>query len=250
MCNWLSRRYFRAEFEGLENVPRKAPFIAVANHSGAPILPDIWPMIAKWWELFPLEQPSYALIHDMAFRLPFVRNLLIKMGGLRAGRESAERALEAGGVLLVMPGGDAEAQRSYWARNRIDLRGRTGVVELALRFGVPLLPVVNVGGSEVNLTLVSSRRLARWTGLERLARVKTLPLTFGLPWGVWLTGFVPYLPLPSKISYRVGTPFEFPRNAELAHNADLLERSSRLLTDSMQRMLSELSQRRRLPVLG
>jgi 1-acyl-sn-glycerol-3-phosphate acyltransferase len=249
-CNWLSRAYFRAEFEGLEHVPLRPPFIAVANHSAAPILPDIWPMIGKWWQLFPLEQPSYALIHDAAFKVPVVRNLLIKLGGLRACTLSGERALDRGGVLLVMPGGDVEASRSYWQRNRIDLQGRTGVAKLALRYGAPVLPVVNVGGNEVNFTLLSGRRLARWTGLDRVARVKVLPLTVGLPWGIWPTAFVPYLPLPSKISYRIGPPLEFPRNPALAENRDLVERSTREISSAMQSMLSDLAARRRFPVFG
>jgi 1-acyl-sn-glycerol-3-phosphate acyltransferase len=248
-CRWLSRSYFRTEFDGLENVPSKAPFIAVANHSGAPMLPDIWPLIAKWWEIFPLEQPGYALIHDAAFKVPIVGNLLIKLGGLRACKASAERVLDRGGVLLVMPGGDADAMRSYWKRNRIDLQGRTGVVTLGLRYGVPILPVVSAGGNEVSFTLFSSRRLARWSGIDRLARVKVLAVSLGVPWGIWPTG-LPFVPLPAKITYRIGEPLEFPRSPALAENRDLLERTTRRIGNEMQRMLSELSDGRRLPLLG
>ena len=34
-------RYFRAECEGLENLPTRGQFIGVGNHSGAPLLPDV-----------------------------------------------------------------------------------------------------------------------------------------------------------------------------------------------------------------
>src|SRR5262249_60462545 len=40
----------------------------------------------------------------------------------------------------------------------------------------------------------------------------------GLPWGIWLTGFLPYLPLPSKFVYRVGTPIELGHDPDAARD--------------------------------
>jgi 1-acyl-sn-glycerol-3-phosphate acyltransferase len=113
--------------------------------------------------------------------------------------------LEAGGVLLITPGGDLEALRSFRRRNRLEIGGKTAFVELALRYGVPVVPVVNVGAHEVYFTLFSSTALAKYSGLERLTRVKTVPLNLGLPWGLWFTGFLPY-PLPAKVSFMVAEP--------------------------------------------
>jgi 1-acyl-sn-glycerol-3-phosphate acyltransferase len=222
----------------------------VGTHSGAPLLPDVWPLLAKWWDLFPLEQPSHALVHDAAFKVPIVRNFLIKLGALRASRENAEKVLERDGVLLIFPGGDVEALRSFRGRNQVDLHKRTGVARLALRHGVPVLPVVNVGGHESYVVLFSGRRLARWTGLDRLTRVKALPVIAGLPWGVWPSGFVPYLPFPTKISYKAGAPMEFPLAPWLQDNPDALGRATRELQDRMQVLMSDLEERRRLPVVG
>jgi 1-acyl-sn-glycerol-3-phosphate acyltransferase len=249
-CDWLRNSYFRTEVEGLEYVPRRGSFIAVANHSGGPMLPDIWLMVSQFWEVFGTEAPSYALVHDAAFRVPLVRNFLIRIGALRASRRNAEKVLEAGGVLLVTPGGDLEALRSFWNRNRLDLAGHSAFVEMAFRYGVPVLPVVNVGAHEVYFTLFSSRRLARWSGLEWLTRVKTVPLNVGLPWGLWLTGFLPYLPLPSKVSFMVAKPTLFPKNDRLARNEDAVRQAFLKVTDTMQSMLDELAARRRFPVIG
>src|SRR5512139_1118342 len=222
-CDWLRRRYFRSEIEGLEHVPRSGSFIAVANHSGGPMLPDVWLMVSYFWELFGIDAPSYALVHEAAFRVPRVRDFLIKIGALRASRRNAEKVLEAGGVLLITPGGELEALRSFWRRNQLELDGRSAFVEWGFRFGVPVLPVVNVGAHEVYFTLFSSRGLARYTGLERLTRVRTVPLNLGLPWGLWLTGFLPYLPLPAKISFMVAEPVRFPKHDELAVNLDAIQ---------------------------
>ncbi len=249
-CDWLRNSYFRTEVEGLEHVPRRGSFIAVANHSGGPMLPDIWLMISQFWEVFGTDAPSYALVHDAAFRVPLVRNFLIRIGALRASRRNAEKVLEAGGVLLVTPGGDLEALRSFWDRNRLDLAGHSVFAELAFRFGVPVLPVVNVGAHEVYFTLFSSRWLARWSGLEWLTRVKTVPLNVGLPWGLWLTGFLPYLPLPAKVSFMVAKPTLFPKNDRLARNEDAVRQALLKITDTMQSMLDELAARRRFPVIG
>lgn len=153
-------------------------------------------------------------------------------------------------MLAILPGGDTEALRSFRNRNRVDLRGHTFFVELALRHGVPVVPVVNVGGHEVYFTLLSSRRLARWSGIERLTRVKTLPVHLGLPWGWWLGGFLPYLPLPSKISYRVGQPIYFSQDPELARDADYLRKWTDEIGDSMQAMVDGLAAKRRFPVIG
>ena len=249
-CDWLRKVYFRAEIDGIEHVPRSGSFIAVANHSGGPMLPDVWLMVSYFWEVYGIEAPSYALVHDAAFRIPRVRDFLIKIGALRASRRNAERVLEAGGVLLITPGGDLEALRSFWSRNRLELGGHSAFVEWAFRFGLPVLPCVNVGAHEVYFTLFSSRALAKYSGLERLTRVKTVPLNVGLPWGVWLTGFLPYFPLPSKVSFMVGKPVSFPRSETLAANPDAVQHGFVRIGDTMQGMLDQLAARRRLPVFG
>lgn len=249
-CTWLRNTYFRTEHEGLEHLPRDLPFIVVSTHSGGPMLPDVWPMLATWWHVYSPETPAYALVHDAVFRVPVVRNAMIKMGALRASRSNAEKVVRAGGMLAILPGGDAEALRSYRNRNRVDFRGHTFFVELALRHGVPVVPVVNVGGHEVYFTLLSSRRLANWSGIARLARVKTVPLTVGLPWGIWLGGFLPYLPLPAKMSYRVGEPFNFSHDPELARDVDYVRKRADEIRDAMQAMVDGLAVRRRFPVIG
>src|SRR5437016_1551003 len=123
-------------------------------------------------------------------------------------------------------------------------------ITVANHNGVPILPVVNAGGHEVYLTLFSSQRLAEWTGIARLTRVKTLPVNLGLPWGLWATGFVPFLPLPAKLSYKVGEPIHVGHDPEAARRPDVVRGLYRKVTGIMQDMLDELAGRRRLPVIG
>jgi 1-acyl-sn-glycerol-3-phosphate acyltransferase len=249
VARWLSETYFRTSFDGLAHVP-DPPFITVGVHSGAPLLPDVWPVLSKCWDLFGVESPSYGLLHDVAFRIPVIGNLLIKVGGLRATPENAAKVLDAGGAVLVYPGGDAETMRPFRSRDTVDFRGRTGVVSLALAHGAPLLPIVNVGGHEVYAVLTEGRGLARRTGLKRATRISALPVVAGLPWGLWVGGMLPYLPLPARIEYLIGEPVGYPRAPELADDPVLLRDEARRLQDRMQRMTWELADRRRWPVVG
>jgi 1-acyl-sn-glycerol-3-phosphate acyltransferase len=248
--DFLWTRYFRAEVEGAEHIPATGPFLVVGNHSGAPLLPDVWLKLAYWARRFGPERPAYGLVHDFPFRIPIVKNLLLKLGGLRASPQTAERALAEGGVVLIYPGGEVDCMRSFWKRNTIDFLGHTGFVKLALRNDVPILPVVNVGAHEVYFTLFSSKALARWTGIEALTRVKTVPLNFGLPWGMWLTGFVPYLPLPSKVVYKVGKPIRCAGGPARADDPSTVKQIYGRVTRVMQEMLDDLASRRHLPIVG
>ena len=246
----LRIHYFRAEIDGADNVPRDRPFIAVANHNGGPLLPDCWVLVSYWWSLLGVERPAYAMVHDAALRIPLLRTFLVKMGGLRASRENADKVLRLGAPLLIYPGGELDCLKSFWRRHTIDFHGRAGFVQLALEHGVPILPVVDVGGHEVYITLLSSQRLARWTGMSRWTRVKTLPVNLGLPWGVWLSGFLPYLPLPAKFVYRVGPPIELGHDPDAALDARAVRHAYDRVSRIMQEMLDGLAARRRLPVFG
>jgi 1-acyl-sn-glycerol-3-phosphate acyltransferase len=246
----IGRYYFRGEGEGLDNLPRGEQFVAVGNHSAPPLLPDFW-VGAAWWAMeVGFDHPVYVLVHDVPLRIPVIGNLMMKAGCLRACRENAEKVLASGASLLVYPGGDAECMRSFRNRNCIDLRGHTGFVELAFRYGVPIVPVVNVGGQEVYFTIFSGERLARLSGLEKILRVKALPLIAGLPWGLWWTGFVPYLPLPAKLTYAVGPRIRVPHDPDLARDRAAVRRVYARVTSTMQEMVDSLASRRRFPVIG
>lgn len=242
--------YFRSEGEGVENLPDDPRFICIGNHNGGPIMPDAWMMLSWLWTERGADYPGYALVHDAPLRIPIVRNFLMKFGALRASIDSARAVLDRGASILVYPGGELDCLKSFWRRNVVDLRGRTGFIRLALERGVPIVPFVNAGGHEVYLTLFSSERLAQWTGLAQRTRVRTIPFNLGLPWGAWITGFLPYIPLPAKLTYKVGEPMYLGHDPEKARDAASVRRIYGKVTTVMQRMLDDLVSRRRFPVLG
>jgi diacylglycerol/phytol O-acyltransferase len=250
VLDFLATYYFRMEEEGEHLIPRDGKFIAVANHNGGPLLPDTWIMLSFWWRYFGAENGGYALVHDLPLRIPLLKNFLLKVGALCATPETGEKVIKLGAPLLIYPGGELDCLKSYWRRNTVDFHGRTGFIKLALKHGVPIVPVVSAGGHEVYFTLFSSRRLAEWSGLYDLTRVRTVPLNIGLPWGMWLTGFVPYLPLPSKFSYKAGEPIYLGHDPEAAKNPAVVQRAYNKVTKVMQKLLDDLVRRRRFPVIG
>ena len=145
--------------------------------------------------------------------------------------------MRAGGVVVVFPGGDYDVYRPTVWENVIDFGGGTGYGRTAIEAGVPIVPVVSIGGQETQLYLSRGTWLARRLGpVARLARTKILPISVGFPFGLSVV-VPPNLPLPAKIVSQVLEPIDIA--AVDAHGRSV-----------MQRGLDRLARKRRFPVLG
>jgi 1-acyl-sn-glycerol-3-phosphate acyltransferase len=168
--------------------------------------------------------------------------VLRKYGTVAANPWNAEEALKAGAALLVYPGGDNEVHRPSWESAPVDFDGRHGFVRLAQRHGVPIVPVVSIGGQETALFLSRGERLARLLGLDRMFRLKVLPISLALPWGLNVGDMLGHLPLPAKITIQVLPPLDV---SELG-----VDEAYELVVSRMQDTLAALQAERRLPVVG
>ena len=180
----LYTRYFRSEVRGWDHVPDAGPFLVVGNHSGGQAPPDIPVLLTAWWRERGDEEPIYALFHSFFLALPGMGSVMAKAGAIEAGNEAAEAILEGGNILIVYPGGDHECFRPWSERNRIDFGGRRGLVRLALRQQVPVVPAVSIGAHETLVVLTRGEAVARFLRLDRLLRVKVWPVSLGPPF-VW-----------------------------------------------------------------
>ena len=72
----------------------------------------------------------------------------------------------------------------------------------------------------------------------------------GLPWGIWPTGFLPYIPFPSKMKFKVGELIHLDPPSARALNNGFIGTSYRQVVDTMQDMLDDLAAERRWPVIG
>jgi len=246
----LLARYHRLEVRGLERIPR-GPALLVGNHNGG-LNPVDGLFLVHYYRRFGYDRPIYILAHDMLFRVPSVARTLESIGIVPAHRDTAQRVLEAGEKVLVFPGGDIENLRPFSDRRRVVLGGRQGFCRLALRTGVPIIPVVGAGNHEILVVLSQGRRLARAIGADRLARVHSLPLIFALPWGLLFgpMAALPYLPLPAKITVQLGHPIEPAAWEGMDHPAELADQLYLEVEQTMQYMLDELYGQRLLPVFG
>ena len=244
-AGWITRTlrtWFRADIQGMENLPQ-GPFVGVGNHSGGALIPDTLLWVGTY-HTSGRQPPMVTLAHDGMFDA-YPRGLasaLAKLGAVRARQEIAAEALRRGFAVQVYPGGDHDACRSFFRRNEIIFAGRKGYVELAKEAGVPIVPVVSVGAHEALVVLWDGASLARRLGIDRRFRLKTFPLSLCLPWGIWLGPLPGYVPLPAKISLRVLPPIS-PEGEDI----DAIDARVRA---SMQRTADELARERRFPWIG
>jgi 1-acyl-sn-glycerol-3-phosphate acyltransferase len=237
----LASLYFRAEVRGLHNIPEEGPVLLVGNHSGGNLTPDTHVFTLAFSTYFGVERRFHQLAHNLVLSMPGL-GMLRKYGTVAATPENAQRALDVGAALLVYPGGDYEVHRPSWESGRVDFGGRRGFIRLAKDRKVPLVPVVAIGGQETALFLSRGERLAKLFGLDRMFRLKVLPISLALPWGLNVGDMLGHIPLPAKITIQVLEPIDVSRmDVDKAYDR---------VTTAMQTALTGLAEERSLPVLG
>jgi|SRR5579884_1133791 len=242
----LATIWFRGEVRGLGNIPDDGPVLMVGNHSGGNMTPDTLILTLAFSAYFGVERPFYQLAHNLVLSMPWLSDLR-RFGTVAASPANARRALEAGAALLVYPGGDYEVHRPSSQANRIDFDERKGFIRLALAQHVPLVPVVSIGGQETALFLTRGEGLARLLRLDRMFRLKVLPISLALPWIVNIGDMLGHVPLPAKITVEVLPPIDL--EAEFGPDPDVDEVYEHV-TRLMQQTLDALAEERRLPVIG
>jgi 1-acyl-sn-glycerol-3-phosphate acyltransferase len=239
--------YFRAEVRGLERIPADGAVLIVGNHSGGFYIVDTFAFAYAFYSHFGPQRRFHPLSHDVAVKLPALSALLRKYGGLPASTEWGEKALERGAAVLVYPGGEVESFRPSFRSDEIDFAGRKGWIRLALSQGVPIVPVIAIGGQETAFFVTRGRRLAKLLRLDRIARLRVFPIQVGPPFGVTVLDLPVRFPLPSKLTIQVLPKVELrERFGEDPVEDEVYE----AITAEMQSTLDQLAAERRLPVVG
>ncbi|MEA2145499.1 MAG: hypothetical protein QOG59_1086 [Solirubrobacteraceae bacterium] len=244
---WLAASlWYRGEVRGLGNVPDQGPVLLVGNHSGGNMTPDTVVFTLAFSTYFGVERAFFQLAHNLVLSMPGL-GFLRRFGTVAASPVNARKALDADAALLVYPGGDYEVHRPSWQRNRVDFGGRKGFIRLAIERDVPIVPVVSIGGQETALFLTRGERLAQLLALDRLFRLKVLPISLALPWGLNVGDMLGHIPLPTKITIETLPPINL--REEFGPDPDPSEVYDHL-TRIMQETLDALASERRLPVIG
>jgi 1-acyl-sn-glycerol-3-phosphate acyltransferase len=232
--------WYAPEVEGFEHLP-EGPCLVVGTHNGGNMAPDMFSLMVAFWQRVGPDYPSYGLAHDQVFAWPLVGRMIALLGGVPADPKNAETLLRRGSTVLVYPGGDVDAFKPYADRHRVTFGGRSGFIKLALRAGVPILPVVSTGAHETFRVLTDGRSVARALGLKKLFRVEVLPFILCLPWGVWVGPFEGHIPLPSKVHLKVLPPIRLGHGPEAAGDRELVKSLAEEVRLTMQAGLDELA---------
>jgi 1-acyl-sn-glycerol-3-phosphate acyltransferase len=242
----LASLWFRGEVRGLGNIPESGPVLLVGNHSGGNLTPDTTVFQLAFCAYFGVERAFYQLAHNLVLSMPYL-GFLRKYGTVAASSENARKALGSGAALLVYPGGDYEVHRPSWERNRVDFGGRKGFIRLALEHDVPMVPVVSIGGQETALFLSRGEWLAKLLGLDRALRLKVLPISLSLPWGLNVGDMLGHIPLPAKITVEALPAIHLREEFGEDPNIDeIYDHVMRVMQDTLDAMAAE----RRLPIVG
>jgi 1-acyl-sn-glycerol-3-phosphate acyltransferase len=193
--------WHRVEWEGLDKIPATGGALLVSNHAGA--IPADAPAIMHGIET-ELGRPVYGLADEMFKRLPVVGTMWSRVGGVLAHPDNAYRLLrEQQQLALVFPEGTKGTGKTYGERYQLRRFGRGGFVQIAMRAGVPIIPIAVVGAEEAMPILWKSATVAKVLGIP-YAPVTANMLAFAPlgPLGAALT-------LPAKIKIRVLDPVHF-----------------------------------------
>jgi 1-acyl-sn-glycerol-3-phosphate acyltransferase len=242
----LATVWFRAEVRGLGNIPEDGPVLLVGNHTGGNVAPETGIFTLAFNTYFGVERGFYQLAHNLVLSIPGL-GFLRKFGTVAASPKNAEKALRSGAAVLVFPGGDYEVHRPSWQRHTVDFNRRKGFIRLALEHDVPIVPVVTIGGQETALFLSRGEGLAKALRIDKTLRLKVLPISLALPWGVNIGDMLGHIPLPAKIVIETLPPINL--REEFGDDPDVDEVYDHVIR-LMQETLDALAAERRFPVIG
>jgi 1-acyl-sn-glycerol-3-phosphate acyltransferase len=246
--NPLMDYWFRMEVEGWEHIP-PPPALFIGIHSGAPFVWDAWTVGIQWWRRFGSDRILHGTAHDALMAAPLIGDYFRKMGVLPAAPDSIASALAAGRDVALWPGGEVDSLRKWTQRDEAILAGRKGFIRMAIKTGVPIVPIATVGGPDSMPVIATGRRIAKVLQLDRVARLKNFPIALSAPWGI-SPAMLPEIPLPTKIRTAFQEPIELEDHPERASDDKYVDRMYDEVRQSIQRGMDALARRRAFPVFG
>jgi 1-acyl-sn-glycerol-3-phosphate acyltransferase len=142
----LARAYFAFRLDGLEHIPRAGPVLIACNHASY-----LDPIANAYAVLRAGRRPRF-LAKEELFRAPLLRWALpgVRQIPVRRGARDgvvldlASDALRAGEAVVIYPEGTVTTRE-----DGLPMSGKSGLARLAVRSGVPVIPMVSWGSSPV-----------------------------------------------------------------------------------------------------
>jgi 1-acyl-sn-glycerol-3-phosphate acyltransferase len=249
----LEKYYFRLEVDGWERVPDETCLV-IGVHSGGALTMDAWSLVNAWQKHFEGKRVLHGTAHDVLMASPGLGDYFRAMGVIAANKFSVGAALTQGEDVVVWPGGEVDSMRSWWKRDVATLGGRKGFVKMAIRSGVPILPVATVGGHDTVFVLNEGKWLAdaldKVLGLKKTLRGSNLPIIAGFPFPIAIEVLPAHVPLPAKIRTELLEPIEVDTDPERAEDDAYVTKIYDQVEAAIQAGMDRLAAKRKLPVLG
>ena len=228
-------KWFRVEWEGLEKIPTNGGALLVANHAGA--IPSDAPVIMHGIEK-ELGRPVYGLADYFFRKVPVVGTMWSRLGGLPAHPDNAYRLLrEQKQLVLVFPEGTKGPSKHVSERYQLARFGRGGFVEIAMRAGVPVIPIAVVGAEESMPIVAKLPSVAKAIGLPYM------PVTANML-ALGPAGLLGYF--PAKFKLRVLDPvyFNVEPEQERYSKSRIMDESEKIRDHIQTELYDVLRQRR------
>ncbi len=250
LWNTLMDYYFRLEIDGWERLPDD-PSLLIGIHSGGPLTMDAWTVALAWWRHFGEERSLHGTAHDVLMSAPGLGSYFRRMGTISPSRENIGAAFAKGDDVILWPGGEVDAYRSFSKRDQAVLGGRTGFIRLAIREQVPIVPLATVGGHDTLFVLSEGRGLAKALGLKKRMRSEVAPVTLSVPFGIQLhlTPFQ-HIPLPAKIRTEFLEPIYLDTDRDKENDNDYVGEIYNEIESMIQAGMDRLAKKRKFPLLG
>jgi 1-acyl-sn-glycerol-3-phosphate acyltransferase len=169
-----------------------------------------------------LDRAVYGLAENLFRAMPVVGTLWSRSGGVAAHPDNAYRLLhDEQQLVLVFPEGTKATGKLYTDRYRLRRFGRGGFVDIAMRAGVPVIPIAVMGAEETMPVLFKVPSLAKALKLPYFPITANM-LAFGP------AGIVAYLPAKFRIRVLPPVYFDVAPNQERYSRSRVMEESERI----------------------
>lgn len=133
--NKYGAKYHRHSVVGSENIPNDGAWLLITNHSFA----TYENMMINSHVLKQTGRVVRSLGDRAIFKIPVYREYCMATGVVEGNNKAADQLLDDGEIVMISPGGMAEALRTSEQKRKLMWETRKGFVRLAVRKQVPIV---------------------------------------------------------------------------------------------------------------
>jgi len=229
--------YHRYTVEGLEHLDG-GPALIVGYHA-RPLAYDMCMLTVAIYDR--LGYLPHGFVHRGTKLIGALRWFTEGLGFVTDDGDGLAAAIARGEHLVTTPGGGDEGCRDFRQRYVVNWGAHTGYLRLALKYGLPIIPVAADGADDTYIGLVDTAAASRLLGIPH-----------SWAWALWTgigpLGLYPFSPpFPVRLRQVVGEPIDLAAEGAppALDDREGLLRLHRRVTGAVQALLDRA--RRRLP---